>query len=170
MRALVALGPLTSPGAAKGGILLAKHTATSPRSWFCPPRPSCSTAVGGTQSAWVLTIVTYGLLHLKSLGRCAAKQPFGTAHGRCKEGLKSSHAHGEPLELQLGGAISSLERWMCEYQVSSTGSPDPADRFFSYDMIYNDNPLESFCPEVTYREHLTWSFSRQTTLRTRARV
>ena len=91
-------------------------------------------------------MMTYGPLHLKSLGCCAAKQRFGTAQGRCKEGPKYSHAHGEPLELQLGGAISSLERWMCEYQVSSTGSPDPADRFFSYDLIYNDNPLESFRP------------------------
>ena len=91
--------------------------------------------------------MTYKLLHLSSLGCCTSKQRFGIAKCKCKEGLGVSHTSALPKAFQLGGALSALERWMCEYRNSSTGSPDPADGFFSYDMIYNDNPLESFRPE-----------------------
>ena len=78
----------------------------------------CHRSGGDPECLGFIVFVTYGLPRPESMAPFTPLQRSWRPKGRCKEGMRNSHAHSKPLELQLGGALGSLESKAPTFQIA----------------------------------------------------
>ena len=76
--------------------------------------------------------------------------------------MRNSHAHSKPLELQLGGALGSLESKAPTFQIAESGDLDGSDRTGDVSMINKRDPLDRACSPKPRYKNTPCSTSRPT--------